>query len=109
MAKKEFTADAPRPLGAAQSPLPKQMMYIGPTLAEDKNIFSHGDIFSNGLPDHYMTKILLEPDFKHLIVPVAKVALALAELRDESSHRSQLSRRFFEASRKRTSGQEGAK
>ena len=107
MAKRETTGEAPR--AQAQVNNQRQVVYLGPTLVEDGNVFSHGSIFNNGLPAHYSTKIALEPDFAHLIVPVEKAAKALVELQDALSFRYQLGRKFLEASRKRSSSQEAAK
>lgn len=103
MAKKDAAAETPK-TGTS-----RQVMYVGPTFIEDGDVFSHGSIFNNGLPAHYSTKVLLEPEFSQLIVPVEKAAKALAELRDGLSFRSQLGRRFLDAGRARAKDKEAVK
>ncbi len=66
-------------------PIPARVMYLGPNMAEDGAIFSHGQIFSNGVPPEWQTKALLEPDFQRLLIPVEKVGKALADLQDPNS------------------------
>ncbi|MCD8139322.1 MAG: hypothetical protein LUE17_06020 [Planctomycetaceae bacterium] len=110
MARNSSSTDAtkPEPTPAAQSSKPTgTIMYVGPSLVEDGTPFSHGHIFNNGLPAAWEAKALIEPEFRHLLVPVAKVGKAIAELKDPQSRLSSVSRAVLEASRKRI--KEGAK
>lgn len=92
MAKSDKTADLEKPLDdtpvtnrPAAPALPSRVMYVGPSMAEDGSVFSHGQIFNNGLPADWATKALLEPAFRRLLVPLNRVPKALADLRDPQS------------------------
>ncbi len=106
--QKTLAADAPQPdQPVAATPavkprgIPKRVMYIGPTIVENGRVFTHGQIFSNGLPDYWMEKAAAEPEFRQLLVAVDRVGKSLADMRDTNSMLAQAGRKILADSRRR--------
>ena len=67
------------------NPMPKQVMYLGPTIAERvgrvSTVFiAYGTIFKNGLPSDVADRAAHDEDFSALLVPVERIGRAMAEL-----------------------------
>lgn len=80
---------------------PSRLMYMGPSMTENGVIFQHGQIFSNGLPETWKEKALLEPEFFRLLVPVDRVGKAMTELGNPASALSVAHRKVESAHRAR--------
>lgn len=65
--------------------IPKRVMYLGDSFSENGVLFSHGQIFSNGLPQPWLEKAILDPNFRRLLVPIDQVNKVKAELRNPES------------------------
>lgn len=99
-ARTESTAAAPAATAAtvtatktaaATRTFPSRAQYLGPSMDDDSGRFVSGMIFSNGIPEEYQIRALLEPaTFGRLLVPFDKVAKVKLALMDPDSTYSRL-------------------
>lgn len=65
--------------------IPLKSMYFGPSFALNGALYQRGQIFNNGIPVPWLEVIAEVPEFRLLLVPIAKVPKAMLDAQNPQS------------------------